>query len=192
MQQPETEIPDPHILGSHWSLGWILMDWSGRRLYGHDGSTLGQGAFLRVLPDAGLSVSLMCNGGHMRELYEDLYSEVFSELAGVELPPRLAPAADPGEIDAAAYAGHYVREGVDMTVEPDGDGLLVVMKPVGALAESMGQQEPTKLTLRRVEGDTFVAREKPDDEWASAVFYDVPGGGRYLHFGVRATPRVES
>ena len=37
----------------------------------------------------------------------------------------------------------------------------------------------------------FDLREKPDDPWTSAVFYDVPGGGRYLHFGVRATPRVE-
>jgi len=191
MQQPEVAIPDPYILGSHWSLGWILMDWSGRRVFGHDGSTLGQGGFLRILPDTGLSVSLLCNGGHMRELFEDLYDEVFSELAGVNLPPRLEPASDPGEIDAAAYAGRYVREGVEMTVAPGDEGLLVTMKSTGALAAAMGDQEPPTLTMRRVEGDTFVVREKADEPWTSAVFYDVPGGGRYLHFGVRATPRVE-
>jgi hypothetical protein len=65
------------------------------------------------------------------------------------------------------------------------------MRSTGALAAAMGDNEPPKLTMRRVDGDTFVVREKPDDAWTSAVFYDVPGGGRYLHFGVRATPRVE-
>ncbi len=75
MQEPQVAIPDRWTLGSHWGLGWFLLDWSGRRLYGHDGSTLGQAAFLRILPDAGLSAALLTNGGHTRELFEDLFRD---------------------------------------------------------------------------------------------------------------------
>src|SRR3954453_13440973 len=166
MQKPEVAIPDPYILGSHWSLGWILMDWSGRRVFGHDGSTLGQGGFLRILPDAGLSVSLLCNGGHMRELFEDLYDEVFSELAGVELPARPEPQPEVDDFDASPYVGSYVREGIEMTIDADGSsGLKAPMRSTGELAKAMGEREPDVITLRRFDGDAFVARQKPDDSW---------------------------
>jgi CubicO group peptidase (beta-lactamase class C family) len=193
MQQPHVAIPDRWTLGTHWAIGWFLMDWSGRRVFGHDGSTLGQGGFLRILPDANLSVSLLTNGGHARELFEDLFGEIFSELGGVELPPRPEPAADQGDIDPSPYVGRYVREGIEMTVEPaDETGLRLVIRATGELAATMGDQEPTTLELRRFDGDAFVAREKPDDSWMPAVFFDLADGRRYLHFGVRATPRVDA
>ena len=66
-----------------------------RRLIGHDGNTLGQAAFLRVLPEEGLAVTLLTNGGNTRDLYEDLYREIFAELAGVEMPRPLTPPAEP-------------------------------------------------------------------------------------------------
>ncbi|MBK5306158.1 MAG: beta-lactamase family protein [Frankiaceae bacterium] len=190
MQQPEVDIPDRWTLADQWGLGWFLMDWDGRKVYGHDGATLGQGGFLRILPDTGLSVALLANGGHMRELFTDLFSEVFSELAGVEMPDWPTPVDDPGELDASAYVGSYVREGVEMTVEADGSDLKATVRPTGPLAETMGEREPTVMTLRRFEGDAFVAREKADDPWTPAVFFSLPDGGRYLHFGARATPRV--
>lgn len=190
MQQPQVEVPDRWTLGSHWGLGWFLMDWSGRRVYGHDGATLGQTAFLRILPDAGLAVSLLTNGGHTRELFEDLFSEVFSELAGVDLPPRPEPAADPFVFDPADYVGHYAREGVEMSIEEDGDGLKATMQPLGPLAIATGG-EPMQLTLRPFVEHAFVAREDGEETWSPAVFFSLANGRRYLHFGARATPRVD-
>jgi hypothetical protein len=190
MQQPEVDIPDRWTLADQWGLGWFLMDWDGHKVYGHDGATLGQGGFLRVLPEAGLSVSLLANGGHMRELFMDLFSEVFSELGGVQMPEWPTPSDEPGELDASAYVGRYAREGVEMTVEADAPNLKVTVRPTGALAETMGDREPTVMTLRRFEGDAFVAREKADDPWTPAVFFSLDDGSRYLHFGARATPRV--
>jgi CubicO group peptidase (beta-lactamase class C family) len=191
MQQEQVAIPDRWTLGSHWGLGWFLMDWSGRRVFGHDGATLGQGGFLRILPDTGLSVSLLCNGGHMRELFEDLFGEVFSELGGVELPARPEPLPETEDFDASPYVGRYVREGIDTIIEADGKvGLRATMRPTGALAEAMGEREPDVITLRRFDGEAFVARQKPDDSWTPAVFFELGDGRKYLHFGVRATPRV--
>ncbi len=191
MQEPQVAIPDRWTLGSHWGLGWFLLDWSGRRLYGHDGSTLGQAAFLRILPDAGLSAALLTNGGHTRELFEDLFREVFDELAGVELPARPEPAPEPAPFDPAEYVGRYARVGVEIFVEEGEDGLKATMRPTGALAATVGD-DPMHFTLRPFDGEAFVAREDGEDTWSPAVFFDLPGGRRYLHFGVRATPRVEA
>ena len=33
-----------------WGLGWFLMDWNGTKLFGHEGGTIGQSAYLRILP----------------------------------------------------------------------------------------------------------------------------------------------
>src|SRR5947207_11473434 len=83
MQEPQVEVPDPYTLGSHWGAGWILFDWDGRRLIGHDGNTIGQSAFLRIVPDRGLAIALLTNGGNAHELYEELYAELLSDLAGI-------------------------------------------------------------------------------------------------------------
>src|SRR3954471_10601813 len=63
MREPQVAVPDTWTLGSHWGLGWILMTWSDQPVYGHDGATIGQGAFLRVVPDKGVAVCLLTNGG---------------------------------------------------------------------------------------------------------------------------------
>ena len=36
----------------------------------------------------------------------------------------------------------------------------------------------------------YVVREPEAQTWAPVTFYQLPTGERYLHFGVRATPRV--
>jgi hypothetical protein len=45
----------------HWGLGCFLMDWQGTRLYGHDGATMGQFAYLRVIPEQQLAVAMLTN-----------------------------------------------------------------------------------------------------------------------------------
>ena len=66
MAAHQADLPDKYVLGDSWGLGWIRFGWDGQRLIGHDGNTLGQAAFLRVLPDSatgGLAVTLLTNGG---------------------------------------------------------------------------------------------------------------------------------
>ena len=109
MTEKQAELPDKYILGDSWGVGWIRFGWDGRRLIGHDGNTLGQAAFLRVLPDEGLAVTLLTNGGNTRDLYEDLYREIFAELAGVEMPRPLTPPAEPVDVDITPHLGTYER-----------------------------------------------------------------------------------
>ena len=191
MQQPQVQIPDPYTLGSHWGLGWILMTWDGRRVFGHDGATLGQGAFQRTLPDAGLSVALLTNGGaHPRDLFEALFDEIFSELAGVHVPQRPEPRADTDISSPERFVGVYAREGVEMTVRPaEGGGLELAVRSTSALRE--GQPDPQPLTLLPHDDDVLLAKGPQDEAWTAAVFFDLDGK-RYVHFGARATPRVSA
>ena len=51
MTELQADLPDKYSLGDSWGIGWIRFGWDGQRLVGHDGNTIGQAAFLRVLPD---------------------------------------------------------------------------------------------------------------------------------------------
>ena len=109
--------PTSTSLGDSWGLGWIRFDWNGERLYGHDGNTLGQAAFLRIHPGTGVAVTLLTNGGHTHDFYEDLYREIFAELVGRRHEARRSsPPDEPVEVDLTPYVGIYERASVRMEV----------------------------------------------------------------------------
>ena len=191
MRQPQVAVPDVYTLGSHWGLGWILMTWDGREVYGHDGGTIGQSAFLRIVPDAGIAVCLLTNGGHTGDLFRDLYNEILGELTNMSLPTRLEPpASPPADVDLDAYVGRYARESVELTFERDGAQLLAKVKTSGPLSESLGAHEQPPLKVVPVEPDVFVAKGPDDESWTPMVFFRLEDGSEYVHFGARATPKV--
>jgi len=190
MREAQVAVPDVYTLGSHWGLGWILMTWDGREVYGHDGATIGQGAFLRIVPEAGVAICLLTNGGHARDLFLDLYAEIFGELVGMSLPARLEPPSTPVELDLDRYVGRYARESIELTFERSGDRLLAQPKVSGPLASSMGDPERPPMEVVAVEDDVFVAKGPDDESWVPMVFFTLDDGSRYVHFGARATPKV--
>ena len=188
MTEHQADLPDKYTLGDSWGLGWIRFGWDGRRLIGHDGNTLGQAAFLRVLPEGGLAVTLLTNGGNARDLYEDLYREIFRELAGIEMPHPLAPPSEPVEVDASARLGTYERAGARLEVLAGADGPMLrttVTGPIAALVSEPTHEYP----MVPVAEDLFVVRDPDSQTWTAMTFYDLPTGESYLHFGVRATPK---
>jgi CubicO group peptidase (beta-lactamase class C family) len=190
MRTPQVEVPDQYTLGSHWGLGWILMTWDGRPVYGHDGGTIGQTAFLRIVPDAGIAICLLTNGGHTQDLFRDLFAEILAETAGLQMPTRLEPPATPPSIDLARYAGVYKREGIELTFAPADDRLVLTLKSFGPLAQALGDHEDPKADVLPVADDLFVARLPDDTSWTPVVFFRLDGGSEYVHFGARATPKV--
>jgi hypothetical protein len=167
------------------------MTWDGREVYGHDGGTIGQSAFLRIVPDVGIAICLLTNGGHTGDLFRDLYNEILGELAGISLPTRLEPPLTaPSDVDLDAYVGRYARESIEMAFERDGAQLLAKVKTSGPLAESLGRDEQPPLTVLPVERDVFVAKGPDDESWTPMVFFRLDDGSEYVHFGARATPKV--
>jgi CubicO group peptidase (beta-lactamase class C family) len=192
MRVPHVEVPDRWTFGGSIGLGWMLYDW-GRPVFGHDGSTLGQNAFLRVLPEhegqPALVVGLCTNGGETRDLYHDVVDEIVSTYAGAVMPARIEPPSSPLPFDAGRYVGRYARESMSHeVVERDGE-LVMVTRPTGVLATAVGAdqfEEP----LRAFAPDAFLTRLPTVAGWLPVAFYDLPDGSRYLHLAGRATPRT--
>lgn len=188
MQEHSTDLPDRYSLGDSWGLGWIRFDWQGERLYGHDGTTFGQNAFLRVLPGQGIAVALLTNGGQPRDLFADLYSEVFGELAGVRVAESLEPPAEAPEVELSRYVGTYERSSIRTEVFERDGSLVMRVIPTGTIAEESGATEE-ELELHPVEQGLFATRPPEAETWMAVVFYTLPGGAEYLHYGVRANPK---
>lgn len=189
MQEREVDMPDPYSLGDAWGVGWILFDWDGHRLFGHDGNTIGQASFLRILPEEGLAVTLLTNGGNTHDLYVELFGEIFHELAGLKLPAGLTPPDEPFTDDFSEFEGVYDRSGVRTEIFRDDHGLRMrttINGPLAALLPDPVQEHPL-VPVRRGE---FVMRPEGEQAWHAVVFYSLPTGERYLHHGVRAAPKV--
>ena len=173
MAAHQADVPDKYSLGDSWGLGWIRYGWSDHRLIGHDGNTIGQAAFLRLLPEQNLAVALLTNGGNTRDLYQELYREIFAEVAGVDMPEPLAPPAVPVESDLTPWLGTYERASnrVEVFLGPDGPRLRSTI--TGPLAEMVGDPVDEH-DLVPVGPDLFVVRPPEMETWMPVTFYACP------------------
>ncbi|WP_370948020.1 serine hydrolase [Amycolatopsis sp. cg5] len=189
MIEKQVDLPDKHSIGDSWGLGWIRFDWDGELLYGHDGNTIGQSAFLRILPSHGLAVTMLTNGDGAADLYRELFGEIFTELADIRMPALLEPPADPSIVDSSRHFGLYERESAHVEIFAEGDRVRMRYTITGDLAHLM--PDPVKLTdLVPVADGLYVTREPGDRAWMPVVFYQLETGEQYMHMGVRATPKV--
>jgi CubicO group peptidase (beta-lactamase class C family) len=117
MREPQFTLPSvPGMLASHWGLGWMLFDWGGRRIIGHDGGTIGQASSLRILPAERFAVAVLTNSPGGGLLANRVMRWLFGQAAGIEPPPRAQPPDALATFDLAPYAGVYERHGFRTTV----------------------------------------------------------------------------
>ncbi|MDR2453240.1 MAG: beta-lactamase family protein [Bifidobacteriaceae bacterium] len=180
------EVPEKYLLGGEWGLGVERFDWHGALVYGHDGNTIGQAAFLRYYPEGGLVVGMLANEGSAHELYQTIYAEIFRELAGVEIQDRLVVPAAPPELDITPWLGTYERASVEITIYQGDDGPRFKAVQKGALAELDPSNEMDYLLKPVRQGLYAVYLEDMRTE-APVWFYQLATGERYVHFGGRAT-----
>jgi hypothetical protein len=69
------------------------------------------------------------------------------------------------------------------------DGAVLRTTATGPLAEL--EPDPVKeYPMVPVEQDLYVIRDPSSKTWTPVLFYELRTGEKYLHFGVRATPKV--
>jgi CubicO group peptidase (beta-lactamase class C family) len=191
MQRRVVESPDKwSVSADGWGLGWTLYDWNGIQGYGHDGASIGQYGYLRVVPSAGVAIALLTNGGGARELYAELYRELLAELAGVTMPDAFTPPAKPPVVDFAPLVGTYRREGVIITVtERDGAGRMVYEFVDGMKDFS----EPLEIELvpvtERVFAGTGVGAAFSEG-YMPVIFSELLDGTGCVYIGMRCGPKV--
>ena len=192
MRQLEVEIPDPYTLGDGWGLGWILYKLGPPLVMGHDGTTVGQYAYLRIVPDQNLTVVLLVNGGGAGALFDDLVRPILRDVAGAELNPAAEPPPAPVDTDPAPFTGAYERSGVRIEISTDDQARLWLQtRTTGPLAGTLPDEPPKQLVV--LAGDLLVTadRDKRLGRHVTLKFLEPSDTGfGYVHLGARATPRV--
>ncbi len=190
MQQRQVELPDLRVLGNAWGLGWELYDTAGDAVIGHDGNTLGQASFLRLVPGRGVAVALLTNGGNGHALYRDVIGHVLAELAEVETPALPAPPVDPPRIDAARHVGTYSSRVADLKVTQDDNGQIWAEQQPKDIIAGLSQQVERQQMVAFA-SDSLIPLLSEHGLHMPHVFLGDDGNGhaRFLHIG-RAMPRV--
>ena len=191
MQEQQIELVDRALLGGGWGLGWILDEWDGTRIVGHDGNSLGQNAFLRLAPDHGFAVCLQTNVSSVIDMYRELFAWLFTERLGVAPAPLPVAAKEKVDLDPARYVGTYRRIGLDQVVKAKDGGLTIDMIPLNPELSTFPPME--NLPLRPVDESEFLVKLPISEIEFPVVFFNPDEeGGRptYLHFGARAARRT--
>ncbi len=190
MRTHEVSLPDLRVLGTGWGLGWELFENVGVPMVGHDGNTVGQASFLRVVPELGLSVALLTNGGDPYGLFHDVVGHVLRELAGIELAGHPKPPADPEPLgDVSRYLGTFGNRVMQVVVSQDDEGRVwSEISPKGASPDPDSQGQRSELV--RLAPDVLIPLEPISGLHIPHAFVGSDGEGRaaWVHLG-RAVPR---
>jgi len=201
MQAREVGLPPLGLMGSSWGLGFERFDRAdGTAVVGHDGNTIGQGAFLRMVPGSEgpggtepVAVALLTNGGDAFALYHDVVDHVLEALTGTGLDPLPHPpqAPDPvTEEQARRMVGTYSADVFDLHVTQDDERRVwIELVPKGAYVEMGG--EPERSELVAYGEDLLIPREPDRGMHMPHAFLGDDGEGRalFLHLG-RAVRRA--
>jgi CubicO group peptidase (beta-lactamase class C family) len=193
MQQPHVDLID-RMLGDHWALGWFGSQLEGGRSVGHDGGTIGQSAYLRLLPDHNLAAVLLTSGGLGRALYEDLFSEVFVDRAGVTLWRTPAIPESIRSVDLDVYAGTYERYGFRYDIVAGDDRTLTLTPTVTVDEPLLALALLPPMRMVPLENQTFVCSPPVMPQARStATFAGIENGSaQWVHVGGRLARRVRA
>jgi CubicO group peptidase (beta-lactamase class C family) len=189
-REPQADVRDLSTWADAWGLGWMLFDWDGCRVFGHDGVTIGQHAFLRVVPEHGVAIALLTNGGMADDCFRELCGDLLAEVCGLRVPAPPEPAADVAADETLAGVYEHVR--MRLTIVHGADGLVGRAEALDGL-DFTGMAE-VELDIRPLAAPgRYVVRGPGVAEQGHAwcpIGFPQTGGERYAHFGGRAMRRV--
>jgi CubicO group peptidase (beta-lactamase class C family) len=190
MMHSRVPVPDPYMFGPQWALGLIVCDWHGETVYAADGSTIGQNARLRILPDSGVAIAMLTNGGPRESFYRKVYNEILTELGAVTIPDLPAPDTSLN-LDLSRYEGVYECPGTRYEVSAEGGKpyLTLVLDPMQA--EFLQKPDRIRYELLPVSETHFLMppTDPMEDTQTVAIYDFTNGAAQYLHTNCRVTPR---
>ncbi len=181
MLTPQMRLPSGSLADA-FGLAFMLFDWDGVRVVGHDGATTGQNAYLRLVPGKGTAVALLTNGGFPAELFHALFGEIFGELLGIHPTPRLSGSLRP-VTSLDRYCGVFEKLSQRITVRADRDQLFATIEG------NRYPAPPQTYRLRPATQDTFVGTLSGSPTPAMFHYLTTAAGAQLLMTGGRVHPR---
>ena len=127
MQETQVTLPASGPATRPGGLGWAIYNLDGGgQVIGHDGGTIGHGAFFRLVPERNLAIAVLANGGNMRDVWREIYARDLRDLAGLETPPEAVPDPAATMPDTSRFAGKYSSQAEDNVVRVDEDGRVFI------------------------------------------------------------------
>lgn len=174
----------------HQGLGWMVGRWQGHEVFGHNGLTVGQAAYLIVAPSLRIAVCLLTNGPGAANLWLELRRIVLAEY-GLTVPPgSLEQGGDAEPLDF--WLGRYGRAGERMELLRGDSGFRVWIEEDLELG---GEPEREEFALRPVRDGLWAGRSEGQLFWTPfrvGTFSDEqlppsrpPADRRYLYAGSR-------
>jgi CubicO group peptidase (beta-lactamase class C family) len=191
MMESRVPVPDPYLFGPEWALGLIVCDWNGETVYATDGSTIGQNARLRILPDSNIAISMLTNGGPRESFTRKVFNEILTALGAVTIPDL--PKPDPAlRLDLSRYEGVYERPTARYEVTAQ-DGKLCLTFTLDPMhAQFMGKPERLEYELLPVSETHFLMPSAdPLEDTQTVAIYDFQHEvAQYLYTNCRAVGRA--
>lgn len=184
-------VPDPYLFGPEWALGLIVCDWHGETVYATDGSTIGQNARLRLLPDSNTAVAMLTNGGPRESFYHKVFNEILTDLGTTTIPDLPAPDATL-DLDPSRYVGVYERPGARYEVSAERGQLYLTLVLDPMQAQFLQKPDRIRYELLPVSDTHFLMPPAdPLEDTQTVSIYDFTNGtARYLHTNCRVNPRT--
>jgi CubicO group peptidase (beta-lactamase class C family) len=194
----EHQVEHPATIGEHdgHGLGWFLGNPPG--LVEHGGDAPGVSALLHTVPEAGVAVTMLSNGGSPGPLIRELVDPLLRELAGIEPAPKVpSPGADQRVVEPQRYVGRYETRPTRYEVTVDEAGRLwsaasdqhesLTMAALAGVPVEVQRHE-----LRRIDDDVFVLTDSSGVAVRAVEFLgtDTAGRARFFHTG-RAAARAD-
>ncbi|MEU0879469.1 serine hydrolase domain-containing protein [Lentzea sp. NPDC005914] len=177
LREPQVPVP-PNVSAPHWGLGWMLY---GDGVVGHTGTTIGQKAFLRVVPEKQVAVAVLTNGLGGAPLAHEVMTHTLRDLVGVETPPRLTPPPDPEPVEDWMHGTYRGTKGNYTISEEDGSAFLTyTSRDIHDRAEIVRFDEASIITKEPDFGTHYVL---------TFVGRDETGRAKFLH-NSNALPRI--
>lgn len=192
MLRPQQSVAEHWLTGDHWGLGWQRHRWSEQDVWWHDGTLDGQYSWLRVVPERGVAIALLTNGGRVIDFANELYAELLEDLCEITVPAWPQPSGDAGDGLRPELAGVYERHGVRMTVGERERTPFATIELIEPLRSQMGHIEAVDVQVRPSDAgpDVYVGQlPQAGDSWLPMVFFELDGD-RYVQFGARASRKV--
>ncbi len=178
MMTSRVSVPDPFMFGPWWGLGLVVCDWGGEIVYAHDGSTIGQNARLRILPDSDLAIAMLTNGGPRDDFYRQVFNTILGELGAATIPDLPKPDPGCGSTLPSTWV-HIERPGVRYEIEAAGDQLRLTFVRDPGKPEFRARQNGPRMSCSPIDETHFLMpAERPPRRHPDRRDLRLPGRAR--------------